>query len=59
MSLNKEKLAQDAFVFTGSEESIEVVEELEHRRQLVAEGKSRILSEEESWESLRSSGCHV
>lgn len=59
MALTSEMLARDGSVFTGSQESVEVVEELERRRRLVEEGKSRLLSEEESWESLRASGCHV
>lgn len=59
MELTVDKLVESDDVFTGSMESVEVVEELERRRRLVAEGKSRLLNEEESWELLRSSGCHV
>lgn len=59
MTTAEERLAENPRVFTGSEESVEVVEELERRRRLVEEGKSRLLTEDESWDSLRSAGCHV
>ena len=34
-------------------------EELERRRAIVAEGKSGILTEEESWERIRAAGYDV
>lgn len=54
-----EKLVNAEDVFSESEESIAVVQELERRMQLVSEGKSRLLTEEESWDALRKAGCHV
>lgn len=48
MPLLTEKVLVDEEVFTSSMEGIEVVAELERRRALVAEGKSRLLCEEES-----------
>lgn len=54
----QEAVKSDA-VFTGSVESIEVVEELEHRRLLVEQGKAHLLSEEESLAALRRAGRRV
>ena len=48
MSPLAERALVDEEVFTSSMESIEVVAELEHRRALVAEGRSRLLSEDEA-----------
>lgn len=49
----------DEEVFTSSMENIEVVQELERRRSLVERGDSRLLTEEESWASIRSAGYDV
>ena len=54
-----EKILSDTSVYTGSAESIEVVEELEHRRNLVSKGQSKLIDENDSFEFLKSSGCHV
>ena len=51
--------SKTADVFSGSLESIAVVEEFERRRRLVAEGKSKLLSKEESLAALRQAGRHV
>lgn len=59
MSPIAERVLEDDEVFTSSMESIEVVTELERRRTLVAEGKSRVLTEEESWERIRAAGYEV
>ena len=59
MSPLAERVLVDEEVFTSSIESIEVVEELEHRRELVARGESRLLNEDESWESIRSAGYEL
>lgn len=59
MSPLAERVLVDEEVFTSSMESIEVVAELERRRALVAEGKGRLLSEEESWERIRAAGYEV
>ena len=59
MSLLAERVLVDEEVFTSSKESIEIVAELERRRALVAEGKSRLLSEDESWERIRAAGYEV
>ena len=45
--------------FASDPEAVDVLEELERRRKLVQEGKSRLVGEDESWEILRGSGCHV
>ena len=45
--------------FEGNLEAIEVAQELGRRRVLVAEGKSRILNEEEALGALKAAGCHV
>lgn len=45
--------------FDSSLEAIEVYEELERRRALVAEGKSRLLTEEECWASIRAAGYEI
>ncbi len=50
---------KQADVFSGSLESIAVAEELERRRRLVAEGKSKLLTKEESLAALRRAGRHV
>ena len=54
MSLAAEVLEREARVLSGSVESIEVFRELERRRQLSKEGKTRLLDEEESFARLRS-----
>ena len=54
-----ERLLVDEEAFISSLESIEIVDELERRRKLVAEGKSRLLTEEESWESIRAAGYEI
>ena len=54
-----DKMLIDDAAFSADLESIEAVEELERRRKLVAEGKSHLLSEEESWKSLRNNGYDV
>ena len=54
MSPATEVLEREARVLSGSVESIEVFEELERRRQLAKEGKTRLLDEEESFARLRS-----
>ncbi|WP_165173289.1 hypothetical protein [Adlercreutzia sp. ZJ242] len=54
-----EKIIASDQIQTGSVESIEVLEELERRRDLVQEGRSKLVPEDESWEFLRRSGCHV
>ena len=54
MSPATEVLEREARVLLGSGESIEVFEELERRRQLAKEGKTRLLDEEESFARLRS-----
>ena len=59
MSPLAERVLQDEEVFTSSIENIEVVQELERRRELVAKGESRLLSEEESWASIRAAGYDV
>ena len=46
-------------VQSGSLESIAVLDELKRRRELVASGASRLLSEDESWALLRQAGVHV
>lgn len=59
MSPAAEVLERESRVLSGSVESIEVFEELERRRRLVAEGKSRLLTEEESLARLRAKRTHV
>lgn len=54
MSPAAEVLEREARVLSGSVESIEVFRELERRRQLSKEGKTRLLDEEESFARLRS-----
>ena len=54
MSPATEVLEREARVLSGSVESIEVFRELERRRQLSKEGKTRLLDEEESFARLRS-----
>ena len=54
-----EMVPSDEEVFTSSMESIEVATELERRRALVTDGKSRLLSEEESWERIQAAGYEV
>ncbi len=54
MSPAAEVLEREARVLSGSVESIEVFRELERRRQLSKEGKTRLLDEEESFSRLRS-----
>lgn len=54
-----ERVLTDEESFTSSKESIEVALELERRRMLVAEGKSRLLPEEESWNRIRAAGYDV
>ena len=54
MSPASEVLEREARVLSGSVESIEVFGELERRRQLSKEGKTRLLDEEESFARLRS-----
>ena len=54
-----ERVLTDEETFTSSKESIEVVVELERRRLLVAEGKSCLLPEEESWNRIRAAGYDV
>ena len=54
-----ERMLTDDEVFTSSLEAIEVVKELEERRELVAQGKSRLLTEDESWASIRAAGYNV
>lgn len=56
MSPSAEKVLVGDEVFTSGIESIEIVSELERRRALVAEGKSRLLREEDSWERIRAAG---
>ena len=53
MSPAAEVLEREARVLSGSVESIEVFKELERRRQLSKEGKTRLLDEEESFARLR------
>ena len=52
MSPAAEVLEREARVLSGSVESIEVFGELERRRQLSREGKTRLLDEEESFARL-------
>lgn len=59
MSAAVEVLEREARVLTGSIESIEVFEELERRRRLVEEGKSRLLSEQESFARLQAKRNHA
>lgn len=59
MSPLAEKVLVDEEVFTSSMESIEVVTELERRRVRVAEGKGRLLTEDESWDRIRAAGYEV
>lgn len=54
MSPATEVLEREARILSGSVESIEVFRELERRRQLSKEGKTRLLDEEESFARLRS-----
>ena len=53
------RVLEDEEVFTSSMENIEVVQELERRRELVEEEESRLLTEEESWASIRAAGYDV
>lgn len=50
---------EDDRLFSSSIESISTLEMLERRRELVAQGKSRLLTEEETWSALRKAGLHV
>ena len=59
MSALAERVLEDEEVFVSSIESIEIAMELERRRALVAEGKSHLLSEEESWSRIRAAGYDV
>ena len=59
MSPVTERVFVDEKAFTSSIENIEVVGELERRRELVARGESRLLPEEESWASIRAAGYEV
>lgn len=59
MAPTAEVLEREARVLSGSVESIEVFEELERRRRLAQEGKTRLLTEEESLARLRSKRAHV
>ncbi len=59
MSPTAEVLERESRVLSGSVESIEVFEELERRRRLVAEGKTRLLTEEESLARLQSKRSHA
>ena len=59
MSPVAERVLADEAAFTGSLEAIEVAEELERRRELVERGESRLLTEEESWASIRAAGYSV
>ncbi len=59
MSPTAEVLERESRVLSGSVESIEVFEELERRRRLVAEGKTQLLTEEESLTRLQSKRAHV
>ena len=54
MSPIAEVLKRESRVLTESPESIEVFNELERRRQLAAEGKTHLLTEEESLRHLLS-----
>ena len=49
-------MLEDEEAFTSSMENIEVVQELELRRELVEKGESRLLTEEVSWASARAAG---
>ena len=59
MSPVAERVLADEEAFTGSLETIEVAEELERRRELVERGESRLLTEDESWASIRAAGYGV
>ena len=59
MSPLAERVLNDEETSTSSMEALEVVAELERRRSLVAEGKGRLLSEEESWNRVRAAGYDV
>ena len=59
MSPLAEGVLVDEEAFTSGVESIEVVSELERRRALVAEWKSRLLTEGETWERIRAAGYEV
>ena len=59
MSPVAERVLMDEEAFTGSLEAIEVAEELERRRELVERGESRLLTEDESWASIRAAGYNV
>lgn len=49
----------DDRLFSGNMESVSTLKMLEQRRELVAQGQSRLLTEEESWEALRKAGLRV
>ena len=59
MSPLAERVLTDEEAFTSSMECIDVATELERRRDLVADEKSRLLDEDESWERIRAAGYEV
>lgn len=59
MTAPSETLQKEAHVLTGSLDTVRAFEELERRRRLVEAGKTRLLSEEESFARLEARREHA